>query len=191
MATVKLVRHNITYAEVMSRLSAAPEVKDALGLSDEQVSLEGTKGFTQFILEQEEKGKQYSRVILNEDDELIGVITLKELDHVAKTSHIGTWIGHEFWGKGYNEEAKKKILHTGFTKLGLEYVFAGAKLLNIRSQKAQEKLPYMRIDVATEFPLEHKKLEEQTSAPCVLNMIEKATFLEWYAKQQIEEGATL
>jgi RimJ/RimL family protein N-acetyltransferase len=187
--TVKLVPHNLQYATRMSQLSSAMEVKDALGLSDEQVSLEGTQGFIQFIVEQEAEGKQYSRMIINEENELIGVITLKELDNVAKTSHIGTWIGHEFWGKGYNELAKLEILHTGFTELGLEYVFAGAKLINIRSQKAQEKLPYMKIDVAAEFPLEHKKLEEQTSAPCILNVIEKATFLDWYTKQQMEEEA--
>lgn len=65
----------------------------------------------------------------------------------------------------------------------LEYVFAGAKLSNIRSQKAQEKLPYVRIDVEKEFPLEHEKLETQVNVPCILNVIEKATFMEWYYKQ--------
>ncbi|GGE63950.1 GNAT family N-acetyltransferase [Priestia taiwanensis] len=180
MITVKLVPHNILYAERMSQLTSAPEVKDALGLSDEQVSLEGTKGFIDFILKQEEESKQYSRMMLNEENKLIGVITLKELDHIAKTSHIGTWIGHEFWGRGYNELAKEEILHIGFTELGLDYVFAGAKLVNVRSQKAQEKLAYIKLDIAAEFPLEHMKLEEQTGAACILNVIEKTTFLDWY-----------
>ncbi|WP_408641632.1 GNAT family N-acetyltransferase [Solibacillus palustris] len=165
----------------MSSLSTAPQVKDALGLTNDQASLEGTIDFIGFILEQERLGKQYSRVILDETENLIGVITLKDIDDVNKTCHIGTWIGHQYWGKGYNELAKSEILHIAFTKLNLEYVFAGAKLINIRSQKAQEKLPYIRIGVESKFPEKHSKLESQVDSPCVLNVIEREMFLKWYS----------
>lgn len=182
MTKVFLASHHVKYAKSMSDLTSTPQVKDALGLTDEQVSFEGTRSFIEFILELEKLEKQYSRVILNEERELIGVITLKEIDRERRTSHIGTWIGFPYWGKGYNELAKKEILYTGFTELGLEYVFAGAKLSNIRSQKAQEKLPYIRIDVGKEFPEEHKKLEDQVKEPCILNVIERDRFLEWYSE---------
>lgn len=185
MKRTRLVPHQREFAEAMSALSSAPQVKDALGLTDSQTSVEGTIGFIEFILEQEKQGLQYSRVILNEKDEVIGVITLKDIDNTNKTSHIGTWIGHPYWGKGYNAAAKAEILYTAFTDLDLEYVFAGAKLANIRSQKAQEKLPYMRLDVQAEFPEEHAKLEAQVKAPCILNVIEKDAFLKWYTKQEI------
>jgi RimJ/RimL family protein N-acetyltransferase len=185
MKRTRLVPHQREFAEAMSALSSAPQVKDALGLTDSQTSVEGTIGFIEFILEQEKQGLQYSRVILNEKDEVIGVITLKDIDKTNKMSHIGTWIGHPYWGKGYNAAAKAEILHTGFTALDLEYVFAGAKLSNIRSQKAQEKLPYMRLDVQAEFPEEHAKLEAQVKAPCILNVIEKDAFLKWYAQEEI------
>ncbi|WP_457786384.1 GNAT family N-acetyltransferase [Geobacillus sp. Geo 8.1] len=182
MAKVFLVPHHLKYAASMSALSSAPQVKNALGLTDEQTSLEGTIDFIKFIIEQEKLGKQYSRVILNEDKNLIGVITLKDIDKTKKTCHIGTWIGHQYWGKGYNQLAKAEILYTAFTKLNLEYVFAGARVSNIRSQKAQEKLPYIRIGVEKEFPEEHKKLESQQNTPCILNVIEKDVFLSWYYK---------
>lgn len=181
MIKVLIVPHNNSYAKSMSSLSSAPQVKDALGLTDDQTSLRGTIEFIEFILDQEKLGKQYSRVILNENEDLIGVITLKDINHTNKTSHMGTWIGHQYWGKGYNELAKSEILYTAFTELDLEYVFAGAKLSNLRSQKAQEKLPYMRIDVQSEFPEEHKKLELQVNAACILNVIEKEMFLEWHS----------
>jgi RimJ/RimL family protein N-acetyltransferase len=181
MIKVLLVPHHINYAKQMSALSSAPQVKEALGLTNDQTSLEGTIGFIEFILEQEILGTQYSRAILNENKELIGVITLKDINATNKTCHIGTWIGHQYWGKGYNDLAKSEILYTAFTQLDLEYVFAGAKLSNIRSQKAQEKLPYIRISVQSEFPDEYKKLESQVSAPCILNVIEKEMFLKWYS----------
>ena len=168
----------------MSSLSSAPQVKDALGLTDDQTSLEGTIDFIEFIQVQERLGKQYSRVILDETENLIGVITLKDIDSINKTCHIGTWIGHQYWGKGYNALAKSEILYIAFTVLDLEYVFAGAKLSNIRSQKAQEKLPYIRIGVQLEFPEEHSKLESQVNSPCILNVIEREMFLNWYPENK-------
>ncbi|WP_335727035.1 GNAT family N-acetyltransferase [Virgibacillus dokdonensis] len=122
--------------------------------------------------------------MLNENKDLIGVITLKDINNVNKTCHIGTWIGHQYWGKGYNALAKSIILYTAFAELNLKYVFAGAKLSNIRSQKSQEKLPYVRIGVRAQFPNEHKKLESQVNEPCVLNVIEKETFLKWYLESK-------
>lgn len=184
MVKVLLVPHHKRYAKAMSSLSSAPQVKDSLGLTNDQTSLEGTIDFIEFILEQEKLGRQYSRVILNENGDLIGVITLKDINENNKTCHIGTWIGHQYWGRGYNPLAKSEILYTAFTALNLEYVFAGARVSNIRSQKAQEKLPYIRIGVEKEFPQEHKKLESQVNAPCILNVIEKDMFLNWFAKNK-------
>ncbi|WP_078596396.1 GNAT family N-acetyltransferase [Evansella clarkii] len=180
MREVKLVPHQIKYAKDMSLLSSTPQVKDSLGLNEENTTLEGTLAFIEFVLEQEKLGNDYSRCILNEDDTLIGVITLKDIDKVKKTCHIGTWIGHHFWGKGYNQLAKAEILYTAFYEMNLNYVFAGAKATNIRSQKAQEKLPYITLFAENDFPQEHKKLEAQVKSKCFLNVIEKEKFLNWY-----------
>ncbi|MEC5425747.1 GNAT family N-acetyltransferase [Virgibacillus sp. C22-A2] len=182
MRKVKLVPKQLKYAKEMSFLSSTPEVKDSLGLNEEHTTLEGTIGFIEFIIEQEKLGKQYSRCILNEDEKLIGVITLKEIDKVKRFCHIGTWIGHQYWGKGYNQLAKAEILYTAFNELSLDYVFAGAKVDNIRSQKAQEKLPYITLFVENDFPEEHKKLESQVNSKCFLNVIEKEKFLTWHKK---------
>lgn len=182
MSKVSLVPHNRIYAKSVSSLSSAPQVKDALGLSNDQTTLEGTIDFIEFIQEEEKLGKQYSRVILDETENLIGVITLKDIDEINRTCHIGTWIGHQYWGQGYNLLVKKEILYIAFTKLNLDYVFAGAKISNIRSLKSQEKLHFMRINVQNEFLDEHKKLESEVGAPCILNVIEKEMFLKWYSK---------
>ncbi|WP_339227444.1 GNAT family N-acetyltransferase [Oceanobacillus sp. FSL K6-2867] len=187
MTVLFLVPHQKKYAEKISRLSSVPQVKDALGLDDEQTSVKGTRNFITYILEQEKLGKQFSRVILNDTGEPIGVITLKDIDRINNTCHIGTWIGYPFWGQGYNALAKAEILHIAFTKFQLNYVFAGAKRVNIRSQKAQEKLPYIRTDVENEFPEEHRKLEEQAEAPCTLNVIENKRFLAWYKQHKFRE----
>ena len=188
MIKVKLVPHQVTYAKEMSLLTSTPEIKDSLGLNEEHTTVEGTIGFIEFIIEQEKLGKQYSRCILNEEEKLIGVITLKDIDKAKRSCHIGTWIGHPYWGKGYNQLAKAEILYTAFTELNVDYVFAGAKVDNLRSQKAQEKLPYITLFVEDDFPEVHKKLESQVNSKCILNVIEKEKFLTWHKETFCLEG---
>lgn len=177
---VALVPHQLTYAKEMSKLTSTPEIMDSLGLNEEHTTVDGTREFIEFINAQEKSGEQYSRCILNEDEKLIGVITLKDIDQKKKSCHIGTWIGHHYWGKGYNQLAKEEILHFAFNDLGVDYVFAGARVDNLRSQKAQEKLPYITLFAEHDFPEVHKKLETQVNAKCILNVIEKEKFLTWY-----------
>ena len=51
---------------------------------------------------------------------------------------------------------------------------------NIRSQKAQEKLPYIRLYVDDLFPAELKKIEYETQSKCILNVIKKEDFLKYF-----------
>ncbi|MDN7240753.1 GNAT family N-acetyltransferase [Planococcus sp. N028] len=177
MKSIKLVNHRFDYANEIHTLSSATPVKEALGLPDGTV--EDTKQFIKMRLEEEFAGKTVPRVILNEDFELIGLTDLMFIDYPKKSCHIGTWIGHPYWGKGYNEASKIAILQIAFKELGLDYVFAGARQTNIRSQKAQEKLPYIRLNVESEFPEEHAALEKKEKQPCLLNVFCKNDFFSY------------
>lgn len=179
MGKAKLVSHGQKYAEEMARLTSDPKIKNALGFTEEQTSVAGVSEFIDFITTQQFEHKQYSRLILNEQDELIGVITLKSINHTKKTAHVGTWISSDYWGMGYNEDAKEQIFSIAFEELKLEHVFAGATLQNIRSQKAQEKLPYMMLDVGNEYPRELQKIERETKQACMLNMVTKESFTKY------------
>lgn len=175
MISIRLVAHNIQYAEEINRLSQALPVKEALGLPDQTV--EHTKKFIQTILEEEKEGRTISRVIINEDGQLIGITTLMFIDQEKKSCHVGSWIGHEYWGLGYNQASKIEILRIAFEKLNLDVVFAGARLVNIRSQKAQEKLPFIRLNVESKHPEEHESLEKREKQACVLNAFYREDFL--------------
>lgn len=110
-------------------------------------------------MKEERKGKSLSRIIVNEKKEIIGITSLKHIDHQKKTSHIGSWLGYPYWGQGYNEAAKKEIFKIAFEELDLIYVFSGAKTANVRSLKAQEKLPYISLHMEEQFLKEHALLE--------------------------------
>lgn len=180
MVCIRLVPHDISYAEEISKLTSVSEVRNALGMTNAQCSVPGTRDFIRLMQLEEKLGHHISRVILDEGNNIIGVISLKNIDEMQKSCHVGTWLGREYWGKGYNEIAKIEILKIAFEKLHLNYVFAGARLENIRSQKAQAKLPYMTLNVEQQFHYEWKKLEWLEQTPCVLNMVRKEDFLNWY-----------
>lgn len=184
MATVQLVKHKMEYCDSIFRLASAPPVKDALGLREN--SVEDTKLFIQHILDEERLGKSVSRVILYESGDVIGVTTLMFIDYQKKACHIGTWIGHEYWGQGYNDASKIAILHIAFEELDLLHVFAGARKVNIRSQKAQEKLPFIRLHVEAEFPEEHAALERKEKQPCILHAFYREDFINY-----LNQGAAL
>jgi RimJ/RimL family protein N-acetyltransferase len=182
---VNLVSHNLRYAERIFSLASAPQIKDALGINDE--SVEDTEKFINWLINEEKAGKQVSRLILNESGELIGITTLMFIKPEEQQCHIGTWIGHEYWGMGYNEASKLEILKIAFFELEIKYVFAGARKVNIRSQKAQEKLPYIRLNVETQFPNELEFLENKENQPCVLHAFYKEDFIDFLNKIHIIE----
>lgn len=141
MKQVTLLPLDLRYANVIFELSSNPHVKNALGIKVE--SVEDTKAFILFAIGEERKKHSLSRVIVSEENEIIGLTTLKHINYEKKHSHIGSWLGYQYWGRGYNESAKKEIFKIAFLDLQLTYVFAGAKTTNIRSLKAQEKLHFI------------------------------------------------
>lgn len=175
MKKIQLVKHDLKYAGEIYTYSSAPPVKDALGLPDGTV--EDTKAFIGRVQKEEQEGRSLPRVILDESGNLIGLTDLMFIDRSKKSCHMGTWIAHPFWGQGYNEASKIAILKIAFEELGLEHVFAGARKVNIRSQKAQQKLPFIRLNVEADFPEELAALEKKEKQPCVLNVFYREDFL--------------
>ena len=189
MRTITLKKHDRNYTEIMSKLMSDALIQNALGLNWQQVSINGTRDFIDFIQGEERMGNQLSRAIFNEKEELIGVITLKSINRAAGTAHVGTWLGADYWGLGYNELAKEAMFTFAFEVLNLKRIFAGAKLTNKRSIAAQKKLPYMTIDVGHLYPEELEKIEIETKEKCILNVVEKEDFLR-YKKNKIQSIKT-
>ncbi|MGH0428653.1 GNAT family N-acetyltransferase [Bacillus hominis] len=181
MQHVTLLPLDLRYANGIFEISSDPHVKNALGIKVEKI--EDTKAFLLFAIEEERQKKSLSRVIVNEENEIIGLTTLKHINYEKKKSHIGSWLGYPYWGKGYNEAAKKEIFKIAFLDLQLTYVFAGAKTTNIRSLKAQEKLPYISLHVEDSFPDEHTALEKEVKSSCILHVVSREKFLNWLEVQ--------
>ncbi|RIW35128.1 N-acetyltransferase [Bacillus salacetis] len=92
-------------------------------------------------IEAEERGELISRTIVDEWGSPIGTINLFDIENGA--GFLGTWIGKPYHGKGYNQPAKEAFFQELFYELGMETIFMRIRKVNIRSQKAAEKLPYV------------------------------------------------
>ncbi|MDQ0273706.1 GNAT family N-acetyltransferase [Cytobacillus purgationiresistens] len=96
---------------------------------------------TKQTIEAEERNELISRTILDEWGTPIGTISLYDIEGSA--GFLGTWLGKDFHGNGYNKMAKDAFFEEAFYELGIETIFMRIKKENIRSQKAAEKLPYI------------------------------------------------
>ena len=108
--------------------------------------IEGTKIFTNNV----------HRAIVNEDDEYMGTVSLKNIFN--KTAEFAIAIRTCAMGKGYSSYAMKEILHMGFGELGLEYIYWCVDTNNKRAIKFYDKNNYQRV----KLPISDIILEEYT-----------------------------
>lgn len=91
-------------------------------------------------IEAEERGDIISRIIVDEWKNPIGTINLFDIQE--QCGFLGTWIGKDYHGKGFNTLAKIAFLQELFGERKINTVFMRIRRENIRSRKAAEKLSY-------------------------------------------------
>ncbi|TFE03297.1 GNAT family N-acetyltransferase [Jeotgalibacillus sp. R-1-5s-1] len=123
--------------ELMSHPEVFPFVRQKAYSSDELMFM------TKQTIESEDRGELISRTITDEWGAPIGTINLYDIQE--NSGFLGTWIGKPYHGKGYNQPAKDAFFQELFYELGIEKIFMRIRKVNIRSQKAAEKLPYVTL----------------------------------------------
>jgi ribosomal-protein-alanine N-acetyltransferase len=87
---------------------------------------------------------QILELVIERDGDPLGVTSLMEHSRRDRRAMIGTWLGREHWGTGANAETKALMFHLSFAVLGLERLGAYAEVDHQRSQRALEKLGFLR-----------------------------------------------
>lgn len=98
---------------------------------------------TKQLIAEEEQKTVISRTILNETGQPIGTIDLYHI--VNNTGFLATWIGSPYFGNGYSQQAKSSFFVELFLEHAIETVFMKIRKQNIRSSKAAQKLPYVKL----------------------------------------------
>ncbi len=87
------------------------------------------------------RGQSYAYAITGPDDSLMGIVDLFKNAH--GDWEIGYWLGKEFWGKGYMQEAARALLIESFHVLDIPYIDAGYFEDNPASGHILEKLGFV------------------------------------------------
>ncbi|WP_409288739.1 GNAT family N-acetyltransferase [Peribacillus sp. SCS-37] len=120
--------------ELMTHPDVFPFVRQKVQSYDEYLFV------TKQTIEAEERGELISRTITDEWGNPIGTISLFDIEENA--GFLGTWLGKEFHGKGYNQAAKEAFFNEVFYDLSINHIFLRIRKVNQRSVNAAKKLPY-------------------------------------------------
>lgn len=82
--------------------------------------------------------------IVDPDDWVIGITGVFEVSRRDRRAIVGTWLGQAYWGTGANAESKALIARLAFGPLRMERLGAWADVRNPRSQRALERLGFVR-----------------------------------------------
>ena len=83
-------------------------------------------------------GTQFAFVIVAEG-EVVGHISVKDVNEERGEAEIGYWIGRPFWGQGYASEAVRLVVAFAFEDLGLRRLYAHVLAHNPASGRVLEK----------------------------------------------------
>lgn len=77
---------------------------------------------------------------ITSNKELIGAVGLRDINREHAAAELGTWIGKDFWGKGYATEAAQAVVRFGFERLNLNRICAHHMVRNPASGRMLSKI---------------------------------------------------
>lgn len=103
---------------------------------------DGLRASVETALAQNEAGTYVTWAIRRRlDDTLVGATSYLDIDAANRRVEVGaTWIGRAWWRTEVNTATKLLVLGHGFDTLGLERIALKTDHLNVRSQRAIERL---------------------------------------------------
>jgi RimJ/RimL family protein N-acetyltransferase len=91
---------------------------------------------------EELKGYRFAMILL-ENNELIGHISLHDIDHLNRNGFLGIFIGEEkHRGRGYGAEAVRLVLEYGFKTLNLNNIMLSVHADNITAISCYKKVGF-------------------------------------------------
>ncbi|MDR0197513.1 MAG: GNAT family N-acetyltransferase [Oscillospiraceae bacterium] len=125
-------------AEIYVRWMNEPDVANGLGVSGLVISAVYEKNWLETYLKSD---KVYCFAIVRQsDDELIGTLEFRDIEHIHGTATIGLFIGDaENRGKGYGTETVRLAVQYGFDVLNLNNINLNVYSFNEAALKSYAK----------------------------------------------------
>ncbi|MEM0961658.1 MAG: GNAT family N-acetyltransferase [Bacteroidota bacterium] len=135
--TVALVPVGFEHAEAIQRLASDPAIGATTNVPVPYPE-DGAQRWIQSRVEAREAETDYAFAVVDEERQVVGVVTLMSVDRGAQTAGLGYWIGVPFWSKGYATQAAHACIAFG-ESLGIERVEAVCLEANQASRRVLEK----------------------------------------------------
>lgn len=97
------------------------------------------------------EGVALELAIVDPADWVIGVIAVLEVSKRDRRAVVGIWLGQAYWGTGVSAESEALLAHLVFEGLRMERLGAWVDVRNPRSQRAFERIGYVREGILRAF----------------------------------------
>ena len=81
--------------------------------------------------------------IVGKNDEYIGTVSLKNINHIDGNAEYAIMTGKDYWGTGSALEATNLIIEYGFKRLNLKKIYLNVLAKNLRANRFYEKYGFM------------------------------------------------
>lgn len=137
-STVRLVPLSVDHAEALLPSASDPEVWRWMPRRRPETAEEMRTMLSEMVAN---PARRCFAVLRRADDAVIGSTSMYDLDTVHGRAEVGTtWFDRSCWGGPYNAESKLLLFGHGFDDLGLVRIALRTDHLNVRSQRAMERL---------------------------------------------------
>ncbi len=137
------------HAPALQRLAAHPEVAAAT-LVPHPYPADGVVRFVEGTVRPGRAAGTLYAFVVKDAGEVVGHVSVKNVDPEGGTAEVGYWVGHPFWGRGVGTAALRLALAFAFEEQGLEAVYAHVLAGNAGSVRVLEKAGFARIALPPE-----------------------------------------
>lgn len=116
--------------------------------------------FIKQAMEQNKDSDNIHYAIIDEQDEYMGTISLKNINKRDKNAEYAIVTRSKAHGKGYAKEATHDIINLGFKEYGLEKIYLYVSTKNIAANKFYIKCGFKEEGVFRKHLLIHGRLED-------------------------------
>ncbi len=143
---IKLRQLRKADAPLMLEWMHDPEVQKGFQRDMSSIKLEDAEAFCEksIIKDNPADGESLNFAIVNESDEYLGTISLKDIDLKNKHAEYAISMRRCAWGNGNAKAASALLLEKAFNEYGLNRVFLTVLADNIRARKLYEKCGFIK-----------------------------------------------
>ncbi len=120
-----------------------PDIQKCFRFNTEEKTLDDVTEFIQTAEIIPIHGKDIHLAIVDENDEYLGTISLKDYDAIAKNAEYAISLRKSAQGKGVGTEATKEILELAFDKFGFEKVYLNVLADNKAAIRLYERIGFV------------------------------------------------